>query len=143
MIPRCEGRNDLFSAIWTHWPRAPSTVVYDAACLLMSYSIRCEPRYFKNTKFLVDRFHWFNHKKCSRASALKTYMNGGERALNRMNDSVAESCNALLKKLRVSVSYMTKYLCMPFMKIFMHIANRKRAHGLEDLARQVASADKL
>jgi hypothetical protein len=32
-----EGRNDVFSPIYTRWPRAPRIVVYDFACQLMPY----------------------------------------------------------------------------------------------------------
>lgn len=44
------------------YPTAPSTVIYDNACNLHNYSLNREPLFFKDTWFLVDRFHWRNHK---------------------------------------------------------------------------------
>jgi len=34
MIPHAEGRNDVFSALWVYFEKAPRTVVYDFACQL-------------------------------------------------------------------------------------------------------------
>ena len=36
-IPQAEGRNDVFSAIYTRWEKAPEVVVYDFACALQPY----------------------------------------------------------------------------------------------------------
>lgn len=41
---------------------APKVVIYDNACNLHDYALNRDPGFFKNTKFFVDRFHWFNHK---------------------------------------------------------------------------------
>ena len=40
---------------------APSIVVYDNACGLHTYCLKRDPHFFKETRFLVDRFHWNNH----------------------------------------------------------------------------------
>ena len=40
---------------------APTTIVYDNCCNLHNYCLNREPDFFKETKFLVDRFHWSNH----------------------------------------------------------------------------------
>ena len=42
-------------------PVAPSTVIYDFACSLHAYCLNRDPIFFKDTRFLVDRFHWGNH----------------------------------------------------------------------------------
>lgn len=36
-IPNSEGRNDVFSAMVTRWPKAPKYVIYDFACQLAPY----------------------------------------------------------------------------------------------------------
>jgi hypothetical protein len=41
---------------------APKIIVYDNACNLHSYCLNRDPLFFKETKFLVDRFHWKNHR---------------------------------------------------------------------------------
>ncbi|KAL9933637.1 hypothetical protein V8E36_007295, partial [Tilletia maclaganii] len=38
-MPSAEGRDDVFSALLTHWPSPPRVVVYDFACQLASYAI--------------------------------------------------------------------------------------------------------
>ena len=48
-IPRAEGRNDVFSALWVYFEKAPRTVVYDFACQLAPYSMAREPAFFKDT----------------------------------------------------------------------------------------------
>lgn len=40
---------------------APSTVIYDNACNLHNYALNRAPLFFKDTWFLIDRFHWRNH----------------------------------------------------------------------------------
>ena len=39
-----------------------SLSVYDNSCNLHEYCLNRDSGFFKHTKFLVDRFHWFNHK---------------------------------------------------------------------------------
>ena len=40
---------------------APDCIIYDNSCNLQSYCLNRDPGFFKNTMFLVDRFHWKNH----------------------------------------------------------------------------------
>lgn len=56
-----EGRNDPFSALRTYLKRPPKVVVYDFACALEEYCMNRDPIWFRDTKFVVDRFHWRNH----------------------------------------------------------------------------------
>ena len=41
---------------------APSLIVYDNSCNLHSYCLNRDPGFFRQTKFVVDRFHWRNHR---------------------------------------------------------------------------------
>ncbi|KAF8515124.1 hypothetical protein BU17DRAFT_76913 [Hysterangium stoloniferum] len=68
IMPKAEGCNDVFSAIYTHWPVAPKIIVYDFACQLAPYCLIHEPGYFGQTRFVVDEFHASDHTKCSRTS---------------------------------------------------------------------------
>ncbi|KAF8515245.1 hypothetical protein BU17DRAFT_17446, partial [Hysterangium stoloniferum] len=45
IISIAEGRNDVFSAIYTHWPIAPKIIVYDFTCQLASYCLIPEPSF--------------------------------------------------------------------------------------------------
>ena len=40
---------------------APKVIVYDNGCNLHQYCLNREPDYFRESRFLVDRFHWPNH----------------------------------------------------------------------------------
>ena len=123
IIPTCEGRNDVFSALYTHWPTAPKVVVYDFACQLAPYSLLREPQFFRNTRFLVDQFHASGHTKCSKASS-STYAMQFDPNLRVINTSAAEVGNSGAAKIRKSVSYMTQRHAIQYTKVYMDIMNR-------------------
>jgi hypothetical protein len=52
-IPVGEGRNDVFSVIYTRFPTPPKFIIYDFACTLGPYSLLREAEYFKNPYFLM------------------------------------------------------------------------------------------
>jgi hypothetical protein len=106
IIPTCEGRNDVFSALYTQWPTAPKVVVYDFACQLAPYCLVREAKFFQNTRFFVDQFHASSHTKCSKASS-STYAMQFDPSLQVVNTSAAEVGNSGAAKIRKSVSYMT------------------------------------
>lgn len=56
-----EGRNDPFSVFKTFLKVPPKVIVYDFACALEEYCLNRDPFWFKNTLFVIDRFHWTNH----------------------------------------------------------------------------------
>ena len=126
VISKGEGRNDVFSALYCHWPVAPRVVCYDNACQLMHYSTIREPIYFKNTTFVIDRLHQKNHYACSEAFGLRSFMEGGAKEFFQFNDSAAETGNALLKRIRTSCAYMGKARFMVFVKVFLEVQNRNR-----------------
>jgi hypothetical protein len=124
-IPKAEGRNDVFSAIYTRWEVAPKRVIYDFACALAPYSMTREPEFFKDTKMVIDLFHATNHSNCSHAAALKTYMAVDPR-LALINSSAAECGNNGIKRIRKSVSYMSQERAILYTKVFLSVWNRQR-----------------
>ncbi|MCP3666921.1 MAG: hypothetical protein GY696_31245, partial [Gammaproteobacteria bacterium] len=54
-----------FEVIMTRYPTAPKVVIYDFCCKLHVYFLKREPKFVESTVFIVDRFHWTNHKACS------------------------------------------------------------------------------
>ena len=123
VIPTCEGRNDVFSALYTQWPTAPKVVVYDFACQLAPYCLLREPQFFRNTRFLVDQFHVSGHTKCSKASS-STYAMQFDPNLQVINTSAAEVGNSGAAKIRKSVSYMTQRHAIQYTKVYMDVTNR-------------------
>jgi len=123
IIPTCEGRNDVFSALYTHWPTAPKVVVYDFACQLAPYCLVREAKFFQNTRFFVDQFHASGHTKCSKASS-STYAMQFDPFLQAVNTSAAEVGNSGAAKIRKSVSYMTQRHAIQYTDVYMDITNR-------------------
>jgi len=107
IMPKAEGCNNVFSAIYTHWPVAPKIIVYDFACQLAPYCLIREPGYFGQTCFVVNEFHTSDHTKCSRASHTSFVMQYDPQ-LQAINTSAAEIGNSGASKIRKSVSYMTQ-----------------------------------
>ncbi|EGO03129.1 hypothetical protein SERLA73DRAFT_47612 [Serpula lacrymans var. lacrymans S7.3] len=121
-IPQGEGRNNVFSAIVTHWPKAPRVVVYDFACALGPYCPTREPDYFADTLFVVDSFHSKGHTKCAPAAFLSTYANVDPQ-LAQINSSAAKCGNSSLKQIKKSVSYMSQDRAIIYTKVFLLIGN--------------------
>ena len=124
-IPSSEGRNDVFSAMITRWPKAPKYVIYDFACQLGSYCRTREPEFFADTTFLIDNFHSSGHSKCSPAYFLKTYSQS-QPLLGRVNSSAAECGNGGLAKIRKSVRYMGQERAILYTAVFLSFWNRAR-----------------
>lgn len=124
-IPVGEGRNDVFSAIYTRWTKAPDVIVYDFACALQPYCLLREPDFFQNTLFAIDNFHAADHTKCAAACFLKTYKNSDPRLL-RLNSSAGECGNQGLSRIRKAIGYMGQERAMMLTKVFLSVWNRTR-----------------
>ncbi|KAF8986303.1 hypothetical protein BDQ17DRAFT_1202368, partial [Cyathus striatus] len=88
-MPTSEGRNDVFSALYTYWAVPPKRVIYDFTCALGPYCMTREGDFFANTDFVIDLFHAPGHTKCSPACFLKTYAEADLR-LKSINSSAAK-----------------------------------------------------
>lgn len=122
-IPRGEGRNDVFSVLYTRWPEAPTHVIYDFACALGPYCMTREADFFAGTTFCIDHFHVMGHTKCSPSCFLRTYMAVDPR-LAFINSSAAECGNGGISRIRKSVSYMSQERAIVYTKVFISIWNR-------------------
>lgn len=122
IIPKGEGRNDVFSAIFTRWEVAPRVVIYDFACALAAYCMTREPDYWKNTLFLIDKFHSSGHSTCSPACMLINYVDD-DVVLATLNSSIGESGNSSLKPIKKSVSYMSEQHAIAFIKNYVSLVN--------------------
>lgn len=132
-IPLGEGRNDVFSALYTRWPRAPKYIVYDFACALGPYCMTREPDFFADSTFVIDQFHASDHTKCEEACFLSTYM-GADPRLEKLNSSAAECGNSGLKRIRKVVRFSGQERSMIYTRVFLGVWNRARIRlilGLE------------
>jgi hypothetical protein len=130
-IPSAEGRNDVFSAMMTRWQKAPKLVVYDFACSLGPYCLTREPKFWDETRFVIDHFHAQGHVSCSEACFMRTYtdVNPG---LQRINTSAAECGNSILGRIRKAVSYMSQRRAIVFARVFLGLTNRVRIKNLAE-----------
>ncbi|KAI8974547.1 hypothetical protein BD414DRAFT_399949, partial [Trametes punicea] len=122
-IPVAEGRNDVFSAIYTHFPTAPKIIIYDFACQLASYCLIREAQYFAQTRFLIDELHAQGHTKCGRACFASNAMQYDDR-VRAANTSAAECGNKGIGWIRKSVSYMTYSHAVCYTKVYLDVWNR-------------------
>ncbi|EJD36135.1 hypothetical protein AURDEDRAFT_74537 [Auricularia subglabra TFB-10046 SS5] len=123
-IPKGEGRNDVFSALFMHWEEPPKTVIYDFACALAHYCMLREPKFFRNTRFLIDGFHAKGHTRCSRCCFISSYKK--DSALCSVNSSAAECGNRGLLKIRRPLSYMSQRRAIVYVHTYLSVWNRER-----------------
>ncbi|KAI6649515.1 hypothetical protein LOD99_11880 [Oopsacas minuta] len=90
----------LLVVVCRHKP--PRIIIYDNACNLHNTCIIREPKLFKDTTFLVDRFHWKNHC-CNPAYSLKSVKSHG---FMRINSQVCEQLFSTLRRITTQVSFM-------------------------------------
>jgi len=129
-IPYAEGRNDVFSAIYTRWENAPEVVVYDFACALQLYCMLREPDFFSKTLFVVDAFHAKGHTQCGWAAFLTNYCDT-DLVLMTINSSAAECGNSGILRIRKSVSYMSQDHAILYTRVFISLWNHQRIQKLE------------
>ncbi|KIJ31609.1 hypothetical protein M422DRAFT_53298 [Sphaerobolus stellatus SS14] len=109
-------------SIFCHWSKAPKIIVYDFACQLAPYSSVREPSFFGNTRFVVDEFHASDHTKCSKASHASFALQHDPQ-IQLINTSAAEVGNSGASKICKSVSYMTQWHAIIFIKTYLDIMN--------------------
>ena len=85
-----------------------------------------EPAFYKDTRFVVDGFHYKGHSGCSRSFDHRLYED-----LDHVNSQAVEQNNRVLKRLVSSVSYMTPGNFRMVLTIFMSASNFvRRAHDI-------------
>jgi len=132
-IPSAEGRNDVFSALYTRWEKAPDVVVYDFACALQPYCMLREADFFSRTLFVVDAFHAKGHTRCGRAAFLTNYCETNP-GLLMVNLSAAECGNSGISRIRKSVTYMSQDRAVMYTRVFISVWNRLRIRKFEELS---------
>jgi len=134
-IPIAEGRNEVFSAIYTHWEKAPDTIIYDFACNLQPYCMTREPDFFADTTFLIDLFHSSGHTKCGKACFLSNYTETDANLVG-LNSSAAECGNGGILRIRKSVSYMSQERAIIYTKVYLSYWNRAKIRKMKGYQHQ-------
>jgi len=145
VIKNAEGRNEPFTFLTCYLERAPRIVIYDFACSLMDYCLNRAPNFFKDTLFLVDKFHWYNHVACARSFDIRMYREYSEVKSRTRNSQACEQINAAMKRLRFVLSKMGQEPFMLFIRLFVARWNRlkleKIVHHRERAKRLLDNAD--
>jgi hypothetical protein len=128
-IPKGEGRNDVFSALYTRWETAPKRVIYDFACALGPNCLTREPEFFLDTEFRIDTFHAKDHTKCAPATFLATYAATNPELIS-INTSAGECGNSGLLWIRKSVSYMSQDRAIIYTHVYLALWNRLRIRNM-------------
>ena len=105
VLENYESPRHPFDIIRTRFKVAPGVIVYDNACKLHQYALLRELVYFKDTIFVVDKFHWKGHTACSLGYNLSIYET--HELLHSLNSQINEQGNAGVQKLKGHLSYMT------------------------------------
>ena len=143
MIPKMEGRNDVFSAIVTRWKKPPRTIVYDNACAQQKYDFLREPDFFKSTLHVIDELHSNNHT-CPECFKIGYFKASGHPIYHCLNCSAGETGNAHLAHIKSSARYMNKETLMEFARLSLEVHNRQRIQLLhrKDMA-QITEWDNM
>lgn len=112
-----------FEVFKTRFKKAPNIIIYDNACKLHQYALNREPSFFKNTMFLVDRFHWKGHTACSAGYNLSKYNTSID--VKQINSQVNEQGNAGIQRLKGHLSYMLPDNFMFHVRLYFAMKNKK------------------
>jgi hypothetical protein len=134
ILPKAEGRKEIYSYMVKHFARAPRVVVYDYACALHAFFLDRCPGYVKDSIFLVDRIHSFNHKACCPGYKLDNYPH-----LAWLNSQVAEQCNSELARVEDSIKCMKQETFMMNLAFFLGNRNKRKIEQLRSQQSYVGS----
>jgi hypothetical protein len=125
IMPQAEGRNEMYSFMVSYLKRAPDVVIYDFACSLQEYCLNRAPAFFRETRFVVDRFHWCNHTACSAAYNMSLYAD-----ITHVNSELAEQVNSALQYIRPNIAAMTTRSAVMVLRFFLHVRNTQKLEKL-------------
>ena len=111
----------LFSLLLEYWEKPPKTIIYDNACHGHEFCLNREPSFFKDTHFLIDKFHYKNHRACSRAYNSSLFKDAAV-----LNSQVCEQFNKTLKKIAISAQYSNASSYFLLVVSFMLHQNHQR-----------------
>ena len=130
ILKGAEGRDDLYSFLVQYFRVAPKVVVYDFACGLEEFALNRAPGFFKDTFFVVDRFHWSNHTACSWGYRMAEYP-----WLLGFNSQAAEQSNSRMTHLKAMASSMKQATYMYTLRYCFMRANTAKENLVQQRLR--------
>ena len=125
VLPKAEGKNDPFSAVYCHWKVAPKIMSGDFNCLLQPYAMKREPKFFEKTVFVVDTTHVKTHTACSDAVDITLFRRCGLAEYRQFRDQSVEQRNRVLQSMKNISRMMTIEQFMIQFRLLLEMDNRR------------------
>ena len=121
LMDKPESPRTAFDILVTRFKTLPSIVVYDNACRLHAMILKREPHRFRDTIFLVDRFHSTGHT-CSDGYHMDTYHSN--KKIRDINSQLCEHSNKDIRKLTSQVACMSSDNAIVHLSTLFGIRNK-------------------
>ena len=109
-----------FNLLMCHFNNMPGLIIYDNSCHLHNFALKREPTRFKNTRFMIDRLHYRNHK-CTRGYSMDSYVSDDK--IKNTNSQANEQVNSLLRRLSTPVGGMSSDNAKHHVSVFLALRN--------------------
>ena len=129
VMPKSEGRRDVFYALLKYLPTPPELLFYDFACNALEYGLNREPSYFRSIRCAHDIFHEVGHK-CSSCYKLASSLPNLS-----LNTEICEQFNSFIKNVKYSSTHLSfDHFCF-FTQFCVYMWNKRKTLRHKDLIR--------
>ncbi len=131
-LKRAESVDNYFTALLMYYPGndAPTDLISDNPCNIQPYMIYREPTKFKDVQHHSDIFHGWTGHKCGPLYCSK-YWKTDSSKYHRINTSLIESNNNILKRMYTSAMWMRLDTFNLYFMLILEIRNRIIIRGQE------------
>ena len=114
-----------FEIFLFRFPVPTQMIIYDNGCKLHQYVLNHKPVHFKNTIFLVDRFHWQDTWDVPVATPSIVMYN------LTLPPYTHKSTNAVLQRIKGHIAYMKPDNILFHVKLFLELQNKDKESKLD------------
>ena len=120
----------VFQTVYGRWETAPKLLIYDNACNALTYALRREPFFFRNTLWLVDSLHYVNHSNCNCGFNFGTnpYYKG------RFSSVLSEIKNQKINKIKGNLMFMNWQTFINFVRFWSNSLNLEEQKRRKSIA---------
>lgn len=121
VLHKPESLRIITHTLLTRFEIMPEIILYDNGCNLNEYILNRYPNEFKNTRFLVDGFHFNSHVNCS-----PSYDSSALPEITRsLNTSLLEQKNSRFSKMKMTSPFLQLETFMSKLRVAAMIINIK------------------
>ncbi|KAI6659495.1 hypothetical protein LOD99_10743 [Oopsacas minuta] len=92
----------IYNLLMTIFREQPKVIIYDNACNLHKTCMKRDPKVFRKTTFLIDRFHSTNHK-CNPSYSSRSIQTD---EMKKLNSQICEQLFPSLTRIATQIAYM-------------------------------------